>query len=209
MAKLHRFVKLNDRFDSQIFTFELPAKVATDTISGTWSKDIVYGYHKWTVSFIRNDSHLGCFLKWLSNCGGMKCQIDFSFTLLNREHFTRNETFIEKGFVFTTELNQHGRQTFVGLNDLLEKDFSQVTGDYLIELEMRKVNCVFESYIRLPREMQSRYAYETKLESAYFSFGLFDWSISLIPSEGNMHQDENIIIQLHRHTSFDHLCNVR
>ncbi|KAH3769956.1 hypothetical protein DPMN_171235 [Dreissena polymorpha] len=209
MAKLHRFVKLNDRFDSQVFTFALPGKVATDTTSDTFSKDIICGYHKWTVSFIKNDLHMGCFLKWLSTCLGMKCQIDFSFTLLNREHFTRNETFIEKCCVFTTESNQHGRKTFVGLNDLVERDFAQVTGDYLIELEMRKVNCVFESYIRLPREIQSRNAYETKLESAYFSFGLFDWSISLIPSEGTMQQDESLTLQLHRHTSFDHICNVR
>jgi hypothetical protein len=209
MAKLHRFLKLNDRFDSQVFTFLLPSKLVTDDNPDTYTKDVVYGYHKWTAYFIRTELHLGCFLKLQSACNGMKCQIDFSFTLLNREHFTRNETFIEKGCVFTTESSQHGRKNFVGLNDLLERDFTQVSGDYLIELEMRKINCSFECYVRIPRETHSRYASDTKLESSYFSYGLFDWSISLYPNEGSVEQDENIAMQLHRHTSFDHICNVR
>ncbi|WAR12509.1 hypothetical protein MAR_026689 [Mya arenaria] len=211
MAKLQRFLKLNDRFDSQVFTFVLPAKLATDDNPDLYTKDVVYGYHKWTVSFIRTDVHLGCFLKLQTAGNGMKCQIDFSFTLLNREHFTRNETFIEKACILTPESNQHGRKTFIGLNDLLEREFSQVTGDYLIELEMRKINCIFECFIRLPKEQQHNrlLTYETRLESSYFTYGLFDWSISLSQNEATMQQDECITLQLHRHTSFDHVCNVR
>lgn len=209
MARLQRFLKLNDRFDSQVFTFALPGKIAKDNSPDIYTKEVKYGYHKWTAIFSRDDKHLGCFLKLQSACSGMKCQIDFSFTLLNREHFTRNEMFIEKNCVFTTDANQYGRKTFVGLNDLLERDFTQVSGDYLIELEMRKINCTFECYIRLPRETHSRYAYDTRLESPYFSYGLFDWSVSLFPNEGNYKNDETIALQLHRHTSFDHICNVR
>ncbi|WAR12507.1 hypothetical protein MAR_026687 [Mya arenaria] len=210
-AKLHRFLKLNDRFDSQVFTFVLPAKLVTDDNPDAYTKDVVYGYHKWTVSITRTDAHLGCFLKLQTAGNGMKCQIDFSFTLLNREHFTRNETFIEKACIFTPESNQHGRKAFIALNDLLEREFAQVAGDYLIELEMRKINCIFECFIRLPKEQQHNrlQTYDTKLESSYFTYGLFDWSISLSQIESTMQQDETLTLQLHRHTSFDHVCNVR
>ena len=209
MAKLHRFLKLNDRFDSQVFTFALPNKLLTESSPESYTKDIIYGHHKWTVTFLRTERHLGCFLKLQTVSNGMRVQIDFSFTLLNREHFTRNETYLEKGCSFTMDSDQQGRKTFVGLNDLIDRDFMLDSGDFLIELEMRKVNCVFECYIRVPRESQSRYSYESRLESSYFSFGLFDWSVSLFPSEGSVDQNESIAMQLHRHTSFDHICNVR
>ncbi|WAR12508.1 hypothetical protein MAR_026688 [Mya arenaria] len=192
MAKLQRFLKLNDRFDSQVFTFVLPAKVATYDNPDAYTKDVVYGYHKWTVSFIRTNVHLGCFLKLQTAGNGMKCQIDFSFTLLNREHFTRNETFIEKSCIFTPESNQHGRKTFICLNDLLDREFAQVTGNYLIELEIRKINCNFECSIRLPKKQHHNrlQTYDTKLESSYFTYGLFDWSLSLSQNEATMQQDE-------------------
>ncbi|KAL4234825.1 hypothetical protein ACF0H5_006466 [Mactra antiquata] len=210
MAKLHRFIKLNDRFDSQVFTFLLPAKLVTEKNPETYTKDVVYGYHKWTAIFTRTDVHLGCYLKLLTCCDGMQCQIDFSYTLVNREHFTRNETFIEKGIMFTSESTQHGRKNFVALGEMVERDFSQASGEFLIELEMRKINCSFECYVRLPRETpNSRYSDDSKLESSYFTYGLCDWSISLTPNDGSVQHDEHFTLQLHRHTSFDHICNVR
>ena len=209
MAKFHRFLKLNDRFDSQVFTFVLPNKVAFEQTQESFTKDFIYGHHKWSAIFVKTDLHLGTFLKLQSVTQGMKCQIDFSFTLLNREHYTRNESFIEKGCVFTSEENQRGRKSFVGLNDLVQRNFMQDSGEFLVELELRKINCTFECNIRLPKESNSRFSYDQRLESSYFSFGLFDWSVSLYPNQGNLEQEESVAMQLHRHTSFDHICNVR
>ena len=209
MAKFHRFLKLNDRFDSQVFTFVLPNKVAFEQTEESYTKDFIYGHHKWSAIFVKTDIHLGAFLKLQSVTQGMKCQIDFSFTLLNREHYTRNESFIEKGCIFTSEENQHGRKPFVGLDDLVQRNFMQDSGEFLVELELRKINCTFESTVRLPKESNSRFSYDQRLESSYFSFGLFDWSVSLYPNQGNLEQEESVAMQLHRHTSFDHICNVR
>ncbi|KAK3592532.1 hypothetical protein CHS0354_039879 [Potamilus streckersoni] len=208
MAKLQRFLKLKDSFDSQIFTFLVPFMITNEQSTDTFKKDFVYGHHRWTAIFVRSGLHVGTHLKLQTASQGMVVQLDYSFTLLNREHYTRNETYIEKGCRFTHETSLHGRKTFIALNDMIERDFMQEMGDFLIELEVRNISSVFECILRLPKVSQSRYAVGAKLESTYFCFGMFDWSISLFATEGTMEHEEGTSFQLQRHTSFDHLCNV-
>ena len=52
-------------------------------------QDFVYGQQKWNVSFVRSDRHLGSFLKLTTPSQGLRCRLDFSFTIVNREHFTK------------------------------------------------------------------------------------------------------------------------
>ena len=85
----------------------------------------------------------------------------------------------------------------------------QDSGEFLVESELRKINCTFECTVRLPKESNSCFSYDQRLESSYFAFGLFDWSVSLYPNQGNLEQEKSVAMQLHRHTSFDHICNVR
>lgn len=46
MAKLFRNVKLQDRFNTEVFTFQLPAKLIKDNAQTAFSKDFIYGYQK-------------------------------------------------------------------------------------------------------------------------------------------------------------------
>ncbi|KAK3085279.1 hypothetical protein FSP39_000966 [Pinctada imbricata] len=209
MAKLFRVVKLNDRFDTQVYTFLLPNKILRDLSPDVYSKDFVCGYQKWTVSFVKGERHLGSYLKLQNISPGLICKADYSFTMVNKEHFTKNETYIEKGCEFTSESDTKGRKTFVPYEDLINRTFMQVHGDFLVELELRNVVSSLDCLIKIPKDQQSRYNYNQKLESPYFGFGLFDWSISLFPNAYTTEVEGTVAFQLHRHTSFDHLCNVK
>ena len=56
MALLTRFIKLGDEDDSHVFTFLVTKSVTKSTINrDIISKDFVYGYHRWAVSFSREN----------------------------------------------------------------------------------------------------------------------------------------------------------
>ena len=78
-----------------------------------------------------------------------------------------------------------------------------------MELELRHVITAMECFVRIPKDYQAKYAANTKLETPYFSFGLFDWSLSLYPNTPTQDTEGNVAVQLHRHTNFDHLCRVQ
>eukprot|EP00105_Crassostrea_gigas_P038514 XP_019922662.1 PREDICTED: uncharacterized protein LOC105327948 [Crassostrea gigas] len=209
MAKLFRVVKLQDRFNTEVFTFQLPAKLMKDSAQTSFSKDFNYGYQKWTASFVKSEKHLGAFLRLRTASPHVVCNVDYAFTMVNTEHFTKNETFIEKGSEFTKENDTRGRQTFISLEDLVSRTFIQQTGEFLVELELRHMTTAMECFVRVPKDYQARYASNIKLETPYFSFGLFDWSISLYPNTPTQDSEGNVAVQLHRHTNFDHLCRVQ
>lgn len=208
MAKLCRCVKLNDRFDAQVFTFTLPKSVVREFSPDVFSTEIVYGYHKWNVSFVKSEKHLGAYLKLLTPSSGLVCRVDYSFTCLNKDHFTRNESFMEKNCDFTPDTIVHGRKTFIGLSDMSKRNFMQDSGEFLVELEIRNVISTFIFDLTLPKGTHSVGVNE-KLETPYFSFGVFDWSVSLFNPSGTHYNEGKTAVQLNRHTSFDHLCNVK
>ncbi|CAI9716618.1 XP_029657756.2uncharacterized protein LOC115231992 isoform X2 [Octopus vulgaris] len=209
MAKLCRCVKLNDRFDAQVFTFTLPKSIVREFSPDVFSTEIVYGYHKWNVSFIKSERHLGAYLKLLTSTPGLSCRVDYAFTMLNKDHFTRNESFMEKNCDFNDDKLTHGRKTFIGIQDLSNRNFMQDSGEFLVELEMRSIVSTFEYDLAVPKEAYSRHYINEKLETPYFSFGVFDWSVSLFSPNGAHYTEGKTAVQLNRHTSFHHLCNVK
>ena len=104
MALLYRFTKLNDRCNTGVFTFIVTPSVTRDLYRDATTKDFCYGYHRWAISFTRaNDKVLGVYLILRNPSPNTKCFADFSLTLLNREHFSKNESFTEKQCKFTVE----------------------------------------------------------------------------------------------------------
>lgn len=210
MAKLYRYVKLNDRFDTQVFTFLLPTRLVKEQYSqDIYSKDFTYGHQKWTVSFMKGEKHLGSYLKLRTVAGGMTCKLDYSFTMVNKDHFTKNESFIETGCDFTIQNCIHGRKTFICLNELAVRNFMQENGEFLVELEMRNIITSFECLLALPKDNHLKPGYNNHIESTYFSFGLDDWGVSLYPFGDSGETEGKAVVHLHRHTSFDHLSHLR
>ena len=214
MAQLHRFVKLHDRFDTQIFTFILPSSLVKDASPDVYSRDFIYGYHKWNISFVRGDKHVSSYITLKNLADGMICSVDYSFTVLNKEHFTKNESFFERGSEFTIDQCSHGRKTFIGISDLVKRNFAFENGEFLVELELRNMRTTFEQTIHLPRESKDQLAHNyvtdyTKMESTYFTFGNMDWNVSLFPTGDNEETEGNPVVHLVRQTSFSHFCKVR
>ena len=150
MAQLHRFVKLNDRFDSQVFTFIVPPTVTTDLSTDIYSRDFVYGHQRWCICLVPYDKAVGAYLTLKNVSAGMTCRIDFAFTMVNKEHFSKNESIAEKNVEFTAEKPTHGRKTFIGLSDLINRQFRHKNDCYLLELELRSISTHFEQ-VRITR----------------------------------------------------------
>ena len=147
MAKLHRMVKLDDRFNTHVFTFLLPSSAIFGQSSmDTFSRDFVYGHQKWTFSAVRGDSHLGASVSLSSVCEFMTVTVDVTFTMVNQEHYTKSERFEIRGCGFNSQCKTHGRRNFIGLPDLVSRNFQtkHESGWYVIELEMRDPKSNFE-----------------------------------------------------------------
>ena len=104
MALLYRFTKLNDRANTGIFTFIVTKSVTRDLHRDATTKDFYYGYHRWAISFTRaNDKALGVYLILRNPSPHTECYADYALTLLNREHYSRNESYYEKASKFTQD----------------------------------------------------------------------------------------------------------
>ena len=140
---------------------------------------------------------------------GMRVYIDFSFTLLNREHFSANETFSGRQIKFTFDSPAQGNRRYIPVDDLYERNFTDTNGEFQLELTVANARTVYETELRLPvspgtpgqfanspshqhagyphghhgnhdrHQHGSQLPKTTKLETTYFSFGGFDWNVSV------------------------------
>ena len=92
----------------------------------------------------RGRKHLVPCLMLCNSPEGMSTTLDYSFTLVNRDHFTRNEVLMEKSCKFVTGRTITAAETFISLRDLSSRGFIHSTGELLLELEMRNKLTSFE-----------------------------------------------------------------
>ncbi|XP_064466638.1 uncharacterized protein LOC135377855 [Ornithodoros turicata] len=229
MALLYRFTRLNDRSNTGVFTFIVTRSVTRDLHRDATTKDFPFGYHRWALSFVRNEKVLGVFLVIRNPAPGSRCYLDFTFTLLNREHFSKNEVLSEKQVRFTAEQAAHGSAKWILMTDLQSRRFSDETGEFLLELSLANASTVFEADIRVPAHVSNHHhgphhrhhhhyhkdysagaASATRLESSFFCFGGFEWNVSLLPN-GSPEDGDNgrPRVLLNRLTGFDHPCRVQ
>ncbi|XP_023216783.1 uncharacterized protein LOC111619310 [Centruroides sculpturatus] len=211
MALLYRFTRLNDRANTGVFTFIVTRSITRDIHRDPTTKDFVYGYHRWAVSFTRTDKVLGVFLILRNPSAGTKCYVDFSFTLLNREHFSKNETFVERQCKFSTDHAAHGTGKWLPMGDLRSRKFTDENMEFLMELTIGNVMTVFETEIKIPHSALSPHSKTAKFETAFFVFGNFEWNVAIHPR--GCHDDGDTSgrarILLNRLTGFEHPCRVR
>lgn len=102
MALLNRFSKLNDRGETGIFTFIVTKSVTRDVHRDATTKDFCFGYHRWAISFQRpTEKMLGVHLLLRNASPSTACVVDFTLTLLNREHFSQNQVYTKRQAKFT------------------------------------------------------------------------------------------------------------
>lgn len=219
MSLLYRFAKLPDRGNSHVFTFIVTKSVTRDLHRDVTSKEFVYGYQKWAITFSRTEKVLGVYLVWRNPSEGMRVYVDFSFTLLNREHFSANEMFSGKQVKFSSESPAQGNRRYIPVHDLFARNFADRNGEFQIELHISSIRTIFEVDLRMPNSQYISNLYKngpagrnnnnhTKIETACFNFGGFDWNIAVYPN-GRDSSEERLIVYLNRLTGFDHQCRVR
>lgn len=160
---LYRYVHMNDEENTQIFTFLLLPHLLCGLLDEVESKPFIYGQNLWTVRFQRSEAHLGVFLElkpamnqpaeehsnrtvsyqFTEQDHGHSVSLDFQFTLKNREHFSRNETYGRTGCVFCHGQSRHGRKRFVDLVSLSSRRHIFDDGLCVIELELKNPNIVY------------------------------------------------------------------
>ena len=196
MALLHRFVKLKDRGNTHVFSFVVTKSVTRDLHRDVTSRELTYGYQRWAITFSRTEKQLGVYLVWRNPCQTMRVYIDFTFALLNREHFTGNESFSGKQVKFTFDSPAQGKRKFISLDDLSSRSFTDANGEFILELTVANIRSAFECDLKVD---QSKKIYV----SPNFHFGHYDWSMNITSPEGRP------IVELKRLTGFEHHCRVR
>lgn len=149
MAQLFRVSKLHDSSDSQTFTFILPPASALEYPPEILSRDFVYAGHKWRISLLKQDRHLSPYLQLTSVSEGVRCLIDFSFVLVHRQSFTDSEQYSERQREFNWRRSNHGCRTFVTLDDLSKRQFSDARGEYVFETVLKNPKTTFEQIFTL------------------------------------------------------------
>lgn len=158
---------------------------------------------------------LGAYLVWRSASRNLRVYVDFTFTLLNREHFSMNEGFSGKRVKFTYEAPAQGNRHYIPVTDLYNRNFADTNGEFQLELAMSNVRTVYMTDLEMPSStFAAGQSKSSKLETDYFAFGGFDWNLVIYPhgnkdTEGYRGHDGGISVYLMRLTGFDHGCRVR
>lgn len=209
MAQLFRFLYTEDRSRSEVFTFMIPSSFILDMDTELKSRDFTSSNQKWSLSFHKNNGHLNTFLTLKSVHEGMTVTADYGITLINREHFTRNETFTEKNTKFTFDNASHGRKSFVSIEALCTLDFMDERGNIQCELEIKNVNTAFTHDAQIPpTPTYIRNSSELKYTSGTFSFGNYEWNMCIQPKLDSMGNITFLKFYLCRLSSLDHLCRI-
>ncbi|XP_026759061.1 uncharacterized protein LOC113518372 [Galleria mellonella] len=166
MALLYRATRLKDRADTHVFTFVVTRSATREPDRDVTSKDFCCAHQRWAVAFSRTDASLGVYLVWRGACEGMRVYVDFTFTLLSRDHFTANEGFSGKQVRFSAGCAAQGRGRCVSLAELNAK-FADARGEFQLELSMSRVRTLYSCELRAPR-----------LDTPPIAFAGFDWSVS-------------------------------
>jgi hypothetical protein len=210
MAQLFRFLNTEDRYKSEIFTFMLPSNFVLDPNDCELkSRDFSSSNQKWSLSFSKTSNQLNAFLTLKSSCDHMIVTADFGVTLVNREHFTRNEAFFEKNFNFIHEQFTHGRKGFVSVDSLCTLDFMDERGNIQCELEIRNVSTAYSYHTHIPVTPSfNRSPSELKFLSGFFMFGNYQWNVCIQPKLDSVGSIASLKFYLCRSSALDHLCRI-
>ena len=109
-----------------------------------------YDYCRYIV-FTKTEHHLCGSLRLRASASpnAMTCTLDFTIILYNREHFSRNEIYHIKDAVFTTECTTQACPNFVGLEDLLARQFTDEQTEFIADLVVKNPRTTYEDNIQV------------------------------------------------------------
>ncbi len=209
MAQLFRYLNGDDRQKSEVFTFMIPSNFVLDTDTDLKSRDFSASSQKWSLSFFKNNGSVNAFLTLKSALEGMCVQAEYAITLINREHFTKNETFSEKNAKFTFENSMQGRKGFATIEALCTLDFMDERGNIQCELEIKNVNTTYIYDMHMsPASFGRQNPNDLKFVTGSFVYGNYEWNICIQPKLDNSGGISYLKFYLCRLSSLDHLCRI-
>lgn len=203
--QLHRFVRLGDKADSQVFTFIVPSQLTRGFINAAQSKEFPYGGQSWQLQLClqREDvtsktgeeavvnggdcqrpnvqkTRLNVGLTLCGGLAGMRCKLEtIRYTILNRESVQRNRIHEERQVSFTADAPTRWKNGWIGTDRLAADHFYFDDWTWLIELELQSASTAYEECFILPKSGQKDAASGLHLESASFTYAGSDWNVSL------------------------------
>ena len=83
----------------------------------------------------------------------------------------------------TILLLDHGSRKFVQISMLEDQGFMDRNGEFQLEFTLSNIHSTFEHKFRINQSIFAANSSKmTKLETSYFSFGIYDWSMSVYPT---------------------------
>ena len=76
----------------------------------------------------------------------------------------------------------HGNRKFIQVNFLEDQNFMDHDGEFQLELNLSGARSIFEHKFRVSQSIFAHSSKMAKLETSYFSFGAYDWSLAVYPS---------------------------
>ncbi|VDO04187.1 unnamed protein product [Rodentolepis nana] len=203
--QLHRFVRLGDKADSQVFTFIVPSQLTRRFINTAQSKEFPYGGQSWQLQLClqQEDSSskssddggangneiqkstgpkntLSVGLGLCGGLAGMHCQLELiRYTILNRESIHCNRTYEERHVAFTADDPLRWKHGWISTDRLSAEHFYFDDWTWLIEVELQGATTIYEESFTHPKLTPKDTADGYRFESASFTFSGSDWNVTL------------------------------
>ncbi|CAF3125865.1 unnamed protein product [Rotaria socialis] len=217
MAQFTRFVAIEDKFNTNLFTFILPSTFLLGAEEKLTTREFFCRNIPFALTFVKNGDQLNAFLLHRSrDTETLEMTLDLSVTLLCREHFTRNESFVEKNCKFTNKITLHGRKSFTSINRLCSVDFMDERGNIQCELEIKNLLVSYIAEIQLPPHLvniqyphnaqsaANRQPLDAKIETPIFYYSNYEWCVVIQPKLDSVGQIGHFRMFIQRLTPCDH-----
>ncbi|TNN07026.1 hypothetical protein EWB00_008007 [Schistosoma japonicum] len=233
--QLYRILRLNDKYDSYIFTFIIPSQLIKGFLQSVQSKEFYYGGHYWFIRIeyyidtndyhntIKDDKHyiqyrkqplsISIHLCNLSN--GMLCKLKYlKFTIPHQQYYTQNIIYENYDIQFNCTNLLHKKTSWIEYNQLINEHYLFDDSTCLLEVELHEVITIYEEQLRIPRDTKEILRCKL-LESTTFNFAGDDWSFiidwhTLYEKSRIQHKEDNRpICFIQRHSTLKHWSSLK
>lgn len=168
-----------------IFTFSVPVSLVRGFVEEIVTSPFEYHSFRWRLRLIRTQLHVGAFIELSTRMenSNSRIYIDYTLTVINQEHFSKNQSFSRRNVCFNNSSKSHGDGCFVEASDLCERHFVFEDGHFLLELE------IAYPVVNICIEIHKHF---NDFKSEEFTLGEQNWHLKMFHSNTD---DNRIVVQ--------------
>jgi len=210
--QLHRFIQLQDKERSHVFTFlvENPHEISTFDVR---SREFNFAGHRWYVYTGKpNNEYFSFYLRIVNLGKDVRVHTVYSFNVINLINGDNNYIYYSppEGRIFSRndDALSWGWKEFIRRETLLKPNggFLFDGNKALVELECKNFKTVIEETVQLPQLSPSHPF--PMVHTSPFSVGGFAWQIRVFPDGPDEENQGNVALFLHA-TTANHLVRVK